>query len=105
MKNVRTISTLIGFSLILVSDYPETLEKMVMYPVPRVMASAVNVMLNFVNENTRKKFVITDDLLVVCKGQLYKAGFCFCILVQSFCGTISNPQLAFSRIGMEHQRN
>mmetsp|Transcript_5394 Transcript_5394/g.11826 ORF Transcript_5394/g.11826 Transcript_5394/m.11826 type:complete len:392 (-) Transcript_5394:129-1304(-) len=48
-------------------NYPETLEKMVMYPVPRVMASAVNVMLNFVNENTRKKFVITDDLLVVCK--------------------------------------
>ncbi|KAL7467000.1 hypothetical protein ACHAXS_007266 [Conticribra weissflogii] len=48
-------------------NYPETLEKMVMYPVPRVMASAVNVMLSFVNENTRKKFVITDDLLVVCK--------------------------------------
>ena len=38
-----------------------------MYPVPRVMASAVKVMLNFVNENTRKKFVITDDLFVVCK--------------------------------------
>ncbi|KAL7483487.1 hypothetical protein ACHAW6_009135 [Cyclotella cf. meneghiniana] len=48
-------------------NYPETLEKMVMYPVPKIMASAVNAMLSFVNENTRKKFVITDDLFVVCK--------------------------------------
>jgi hypothetical protein len=27
----------------------------------------VNAMLSFVNENTRKKFIITDDLFVVCK--------------------------------------
>lgn len=48
-------------------NYPETLDKMVMYPVPKIMASAVNAMLSFVNENTRKKFIITDDLVVVCK--------------------------------------
>lgn len=48
-------------------NYPETLEKMVMYPVPRAMVKVVNAMLGFVNEHTRKKFVITDDLFVVCK--------------------------------------
>ncbi|KAL3785066.1 hypothetical protein ACHAW5_001766 [Stephanodiscus triporus] len=48
-------------------NYPETLEKMVLYPVPRLMVRAVNAMLSFVNEHTRKKFVITDDLDLVCK--------------------------------------
>lgn len=27
----------------------------------------MNAMLSFVNENTRKKFIITDDLVLVCK--------------------------------------
>jgi len=48
-------------------NYPETLHRMVLYPVPRIMVRAVNAMLGFVNEHTRKKFVITDDLQVVCK--------------------------------------
>ena len=48
-------------------NYPETLEKMVLYPVPRIMVRAVNAMLSFVNEHTRKKFIITDDLVLVCK--------------------------------------
>jgi len=48
-------------------NYPETLEKMVLYPVPKVMTRVVNTMLSFVNEYTRKKFVITDDLQLVCK--------------------------------------
>mmetsp|Transcript_24322 Transcript_24322/g.50937 ORF Transcript_24322/g.50937 Transcript_24322/m.50937 type:complete len:410 (-) Transcript_24322:70-1299(-) len=48
-------------------NYPETLEKMVLYPVPRIMVRAVNAMLSFVNEHTRKKFIITDDLFLVCK--------------------------------------
>jgi hypothetical protein len=48
-------------------NYPETLEKMVMYPVPKALVSVVNAMLSFVNEHTRKKFVITDDLFIVCK--------------------------------------
>mmetsp|Transcript_29629 Transcript_29629/g.62827 ORF Transcript_29629/g.62827 Transcript_29629/m.62827 type:complete len:398 (-) Transcript_29629:76-1269(-) len=48
-------------------NYPETLEKMVLYPVPRIMVRAVNAMLGFVNEHTRKKFIITDDLQLVCK--------------------------------------
>lgn len=45
----------------------ETLEKMVLYPVPRIMVRVVNAMLSFVNEHTRKKFIITDDLFLVCK--------------------------------------
>lgn len=48
-------------------NYPETLERMVLYPVPKALVSVVNAMLGFVNEHTRKKFVITDDLFVVCK--------------------------------------
>lgn len=48
-------------------NYPETLEKLVLYPVPKIMASVVNATFSFVNENTRKKFIITDDLVVVCK--------------------------------------
>eukprot|EP00984_Skeletonema_dohrnii_P031445 scaffold23959_cov114-Skeletonema_dohrnii-CCMP3373.AAC.2 len=48
-------------------NYPETLEKMVMYPVPKALVSVMNAMLSFVNEHTRKKFVITDDLFVVCR--------------------------------------
>jgi hypothetical protein len=47
-------------------NYPETLERMVIYPVPKLLVKAVNAMLSFVNEHTRKKFVITDDLDVVC---------------------------------------
>lgn len=48
-------------------NYPETLESFVLYPVPRIMVRAVNAMLSFVNEHTRKKFIITDDLQLVCK--------------------------------------
>lgn len=48
-------------------NYPETLYRMVLYPVSRAVASATNVMLSFVNENTRAKFVITDDLQKVCQ--------------------------------------
>ena len=47
----------------------ETLKKMVLYPVQRIMVRAVNAMLSFVNEHTRKKFIITDDLFLVCKGE------------------------------------
>lgn len=48
-------------------NYPETLEKMVMYPVSRVVASTAKVLLSFVNEKTQKKFIITDSLDTVCK--------------------------------------
>jgi len=48
-------------------NYPETLHKMVMYPVSRLVRQTTNVLLNFVNQKTREKFVITDDLSVVCK--------------------------------------
>lgn len=47
-------------------NYPETLHRMVMYPVSRTVASAARVMLSFVNAQTRAKFVITDDLQRVC---------------------------------------
>jgi hypothetical protein len=48
-------------------NYPETLHKMVMYPVSRVVRKTANLLLNFVNRKTREKFVITDDLNVVCR--------------------------------------
>lgn len=48
-------------------NYPETLHKMVMYPVSRVVRKTANVLLGFVNQKTREKFVITDDLSVVCQ--------------------------------------
>ncbi|KAL7447807.1 hypothetical protein ACHAWC_000122, partial [Mediolabrus comicus] len=35
-------------------NYPETLERMVLYPVPKALVSVVNAMLGFVNEHTRK---------------------------------------------------
>ena len=47
-------------------NYPETLDKMILYPVPKLMVRAVNAMLSFVNEHTRKKFVLTDDINLVC---------------------------------------
>jgi len=48
-------------------NYPETLQKMVMYPVSTMVKKTAGMLLSFVNENTQKKFVITDDLDVVCK--------------------------------------
>lgn len=48
-------------------NYPETLHKMVMYPVSKTVAMTSKVLLSFVNERTQKKFVITDDLAKVCK--------------------------------------
>jgi len=48
-------------------NYPETLEKMVLYPVSRYLASTCNMLLSFVNEKTKNKFVITDSLPTVCK--------------------------------------
>jgi len=48
-------------------NYPETLHKMIMYPVSKYVASTAKMLLSFVNANTRKKFIITDDLSLVCK--------------------------------------
>ena len=40
---------------------------MILYPVPKFMIRAVNAMLSsFVNEHTRKKFILTDDTHLVC---------------------------------------
>jgi hypothetical protein len=48
-------------------NYPETLEKMIMYPVSSFVRRTCSVLLSFVNSKTRNKFIITDDLDVVCK--------------------------------------
>mmetsp|Transcript_14616 Transcript_14616/g.22568 ORF Transcript_14616/g.22568 Transcript_14616/m.22568 type:complete len:372 (+) Transcript_14616:42-1157(+) len=48
-------------------NYPETLHRMVMYPVSKMMARTASVLLSFVNEKTSSKFVITDSIEVVCK--------------------------------------
>lgn len=47
-------------------NYPETLEKMIMYPVSRLVRRTTSMLLSFVNKKTREKFIITDDLDVVC---------------------------------------
>lgn len=48
-------------------NYPETLEKMIMYPVSSFVRRTSSVLLSFVNSKTRNKFIITDDLDVVCR--------------------------------------
>jgi len=48
-------------------NYPETLHKMVIYPVTKYLVSTASALLSFVNETTKLKFIITDDLAVVCK--------------------------------------
>lgn len=48
------------------ANYPECLSKMVFYPVTTVLATTIRHVLKFVNEKTRNKFVITDDLSEVC---------------------------------------
>lgn len=48
-------------------NYPETLSKMVMYPVSNMLAKTARTLLNFVNEKTQRKFVITNSLAVVCE--------------------------------------
>mmetsp|Transcript_54713 Transcript_54713/g.132852 ORF Transcript_54713/g.132852 Transcript_54713/m.132852 type:complete len:369 (-) Transcript_54713:878-1984(-) len=48
-------------------NYPETLGKMVMYPVSTMLGTTARTLLNFVNEKTQKKFVFTSDLSVVCE--------------------------------------
>lgn len=48
-------------------NYPETLHKMVMYPVSRVVAASSKMLLSFVNEKTQKKFIVTDSLDRVCE--------------------------------------
>lgn len=48
-------------------NYPETLAKMVMYPVSTMLGTTARTLLNFVNEKTQRKFVITNSLAVVCE--------------------------------------
>jgi len=49
------------------ANYPETLSHFVIYPVNRFIAAGINGVLGFINEKTKSKFVITDDLNVVCE--------------------------------------
>lgn len=48
-------------------NYPETLCKMVMYPVSTLMSTTARTLLSFVNENTKEKFVLTNKLDKVCE--------------------------------------
>lgn len=48
-------------------NYPETLCKMVMYPVSTMLGTTARTLINFVNEKTQRKFVITNSLNVVCE--------------------------------------
>ena len=49
------------------ANYPETLFKMVMFPVSNMVATTARTLLSFVNEKTQKKFVITNSLETVCQ--------------------------------------
>jgi hypothetical protein len=48
-------------------NYPETLSKMVMYPVSTMLAKTARTLLSFVNEKTQRKFIITNSLATVCE--------------------------------------
>eukprot|EP00934_Nitzschia_sp_Nitz4_P002149 Nitzschia sp. Nitz4//scaffold64_size103689//47243//48484//NITZ4_004434-RA/size103689-processed-gene-0.79-mRNA-1//1//CDS//3329556124//2149//frame0 len=48
-------------------NYPETLSKLVMYPVSNMLATTSRTLLSFVNEKTQRKFVVTNNLSVVCE--------------------------------------
>lgn len=48
-------------------NYPETLGKMVMYPVSSMLGTTARTLLNFVNDKTQKKFIFTSSLAVVCE--------------------------------------
>ncbi|KAL7559107.1 hypothetical protein ACA910_017519 [Epithemia clementina (nom. ined.)] len=47
-------------------NYPETLHKMVMYPVSTMLGTTARTLLSFVNEKTQQKFLITNSLEQVC---------------------------------------
>lgn len=48
-------------------NYPETLFKMVMYPVSSMVGLTARSLLSFVNEKTQSKFLITNQLDKVCE--------------------------------------
>lgn len=48
-------------------NYPETLFKMVMYPVSSMVGLTARSLLSFVNEKTQSKFLITNSLDKVCE--------------------------------------
>lgn len=47
-------------------NYPETLGKVVMYPISTMLSTTAKTLLSFVNDNTRKKFVLSSSLTEVC---------------------------------------
>jgi len=61
-------------------NYPETLYKMVMYPVSTMLGTTARTLLSFVNEKTQSKFLITNSLDQVCaelgwdKGEVDECG-------------------------------
>jgi hypothetical protein len=48
-------------------NYPETLNKMVMFPVSTMLSTTARTLLTFVNEKTQKKFIFSSDLSQVCE--------------------------------------
>lgn len=48
-------------------NYPETLSKMVLYPVSSVLGTTIRTVLKFFNENTMSKVVISNSLPEVCE--------------------------------------
>lgn len=48
-------------------NYPETLHKMVIYPVTKYLVDTASALLTFVNRTTKSKIIITDDLDILCQ--------------------------------------
>jgi CRAL/TRIO domain len=48
-------------------NYPETLGKMVMFPVSTMLSTTARTLLSFVNDKTQKKFVLSSSLKEVCE--------------------------------------
>jgi hypothetical protein len=48
-------------------NYPETLGKMVMFPVSTMLSTTAKTLLTFVNEKTQKKFILSSNLAQVCE--------------------------------------
>ena len=61
MADFRLTKHVFCFALLI-----ETLGKMVMYPVSTMLGTTARTLLQFVNEKTQKKFVLTNNLSVVC---------------------------------------
>ncbi len=61
------MESLLKFYGVFKLNYPKTLKRLVVYPVPKLLVKAMNAMLTFINMHTRKKFVVNNYLNLVSR--------------------------------------